>query len=195
MNIITSLYGGKEYFIRPDTSINKDSNDYFCPETIESFAAVPCIWVKAVKPGKHVKARFANRYYNLVGYSVRFIANTPDNCTHAQWYLSNVINSTFTLSKGVSNEQVSEIIEKINSPLNILEGGVNNSYIIENNPIINSNDFTSIMGEVIENCSIYTFFKIGDYITYDLIPVENAPIVTPSKNGTINYGDIKFSII
>lgn len=195
MNIVTSLYGGKEYFIRPDTSINKDSNDYFCPDTIESFAAVPSIWVKAVKPGKHVKARFANRYYALVGYSVRFVANTPENCTHAEWYLSNVINSTFTLSKGIDKEQIADIINKINSPLIISEEGIDNSYIIENNPITSSNEFTNIIGEVIENCSIYTSFKIGDYITYDLIPVENAPIVTPSKNGTISYGDIKYSII
>ena len=56
MNIFTVPYGSKGFYVKPDTSLNKDSNDYFCPDSINELAAAVFIYAKATKAGNSVSA-------------------------------------------------------------------------------------------------------------------------------------------
>ena len=49
MNIITVPYGSENFYCRPDTSLNRDSNDYFCPDGVTELAASVFIYAKAIK--------------------------------------------------------------------------------------------------------------------------------------------------
>lgn len=118
MNIITVPYGSKGFYVRPDTSLNRDSNDYFCPDGVTELAAAVFIYAKATKAGKSVSAKFAQRYYSAIGSGVHLSApgiaaeGSPEN-----WWLSHSLdNSTFLLGDETAAEEMpADIIEKINA--------------------------------------------------------------------------------
>ena len=112
MNIITNIYGSDDYFIRPGTSLNQGGNDYFCPEEI-TVAAVPFIWVKADKPGKSVKERFAKKYYTTSGYGIRIIAKSLLGPNPTKWFIANSLNHTTYLSQAQLSQKEFEQINKV----------------------------------------------------------------------------------
>ena len=69
MNIIARTYGG-HYVTRPDTTWEKDNEDFFPPDFTESFEWTPVVFARVCKPGRSVGARFVRRYYDRVGYGV-----------------------------------------------------------------------------------------------------------------------------
>ena len=69
MNIIVRTYGG-HYVTRPDTTWEKDNEDFFPPDFTESFEWTPAVFARVCKPGRSVGARFVRRYYDRVGYGV-----------------------------------------------------------------------------------------------------------------------------
>lgn len=69
MNIIVKTYNGK-IISRPDTSWEKDSEDFYPPDFIESITLSPVIFARICKPGKRVCLKFAGRYYDSFGYGV-----------------------------------------------------------------------------------------------------------------------------
>lgn len=141
MNIITVPYGSKGFYTRPDTSLNKDSNDYFCPEEITELAAAVFIYARATKAGKSVASKFAPRYYTIVGSGIHFSA--PQLIKEGKpetWHMAHSLdNSTFLLQDETSAENISEeLIEKINAAF--------------------------------EAASKYVSFRTGDYIAIELEP-------------------------
>ena len=139
MNIITVPYGSKGFYVRPDTSLNRDSNDYFCPDEITELAAAVFVYAKAVKAGKSVSAKFAPRYYTNIGTGIHLSApqlgsaDSPEN-----WWISNSLdNSTFLAGDETEAANFpSEIIEKINAAF--------------------------------ETASKYVSFRTGDYIAVEI---------------------------
>ena len=57
MNIIVRTYGG-HYVTRPDTTWEKDNEDFFPPDFTESFEWTPVVFARVCKPGRSVGARF-----------------------------------------------------------------------------------------------------------------------------------------
>lgn len=118
MNIFTIPYGSKGFYCRPDTSLNKDSNDYFCPDSITELAASVFIYARAAKAGKSVAAKFAPRYYNTVGKGVHFSApQMICNGSPESWWTANSLdNSTFLFEGEADASAIApDIIEKINA--------------------------------------------------------------------------------
>lgn len=76
MNIITISYNSNFYYIRPDTSLNRDSNDYFCPDHITEITVVPFIYIRFDKAGKSISTKFASRYYTQMGYGLNLAAQS-----------------------------------------------------------------------------------------------------------------------
>ena len=69
MNIIVRTYGG-HYVTRPDTTWEKDNEDFFPPDFTDSFEWTPVVFARICKPGRSVGERFVRRYYDRVGYGV-----------------------------------------------------------------------------------------------------------------------------
>ena len=75
MNIIVSLHeAGGRYCFRPDTTLEKESFDYYVPEGIMSMSCCPVLFVRICKAGKAIKERFAERYFDEGGYGVLLYA-------------------------------------------------------------------------------------------------------------------------
>ena len=118
MNIFTIPCGSKGFYCRPDTSLNKDSNDYFCPDSITELAAAAFIYARASKAGKSVAAKFAPRYYNIIGKGVHFTAPQiiSNDAPEAWWIAHSLDNSTFLLdNESDASSTDPAIIEKINA--------------------------------------------------------------------------------
>lgn len=55
---------------RPDTTWEKDNEDFFPPDFTERFEWTPVVFARVCKPGRSVGGRFVRRYYDRVGYGV-----------------------------------------------------------------------------------------------------------------------------
>ena len=67
MKIVAYKAGGN-YCCRPDTTLNHNNSDYWCPEGVSLLKAVPCIYTHIDKAGKCVAERFARRYFKTVAF-------------------------------------------------------------------------------------------------------------------------------
>lgn len=74
MNLITVKSNGEFFYMTPDTSLNRDSKDYFCPEFVEEFAVVCFCYVRIEKNAKAVAERYAERYISGFGYGIKLKA-------------------------------------------------------------------------------------------------------------------------
>lgn len=73
MNIFVYTSDGLAY-TRPDTSLNRKSEDYYPPEYIQSLAFTPVLYTRISNAVKCVSSRFAGRYYELAGFGMLLYA-------------------------------------------------------------------------------------------------------------------------
>ena len=69
MNIIVKTSSG-HITVRPDTTWEKDNEDFYPPEFVDELTYSPVLFARVLKPGRSVGAKFASRYYDSVGYGV-----------------------------------------------------------------------------------------------------------------------------
>lgn len=69
MNIIVRSAEGA-YFVRPDTTWERDSEDFYPPETVTGLLWTPVLFAHISKPGRSISARFARRYFDGIGSGV-----------------------------------------------------------------------------------------------------------------------------
>lgn len=69
MNIIVKTVSGK-YIVRPDTTWERDSEDFYPPEFINELSWVPVIFARISRPGRSIGERFADRYFDGIGYGL-----------------------------------------------------------------------------------------------------------------------------
>lgn len=69
MNILVRTYSAK-CIVRPDTTWERDNEDVFLPEFVKKVSYTPVLFARISKPGRSVAARFAERYYDGIGYGV-----------------------------------------------------------------------------------------------------------------------------
>lgn len=69
MNIIVKTSSG-HITVRPDTTWEKDNEDFYPPEFVDELTYSPVLFARVLKPGRSVGVKFASRYYDSVGYGV-----------------------------------------------------------------------------------------------------------------------------
>ena len=69
MNIIVKTFGGN-VIVRPDTTWEKDNEDIYPQDFIETLSFTPVLFARISKPGKSVGLRFASRYYDSANYGL-----------------------------------------------------------------------------------------------------------------------------
>ena len=69
MNIVVLSASGK-VFVRPDTTWERDSEDFYVPEFIDSVSFTPVFFARVSKPGRSVSEKFAGRYFDGLGFGV-----------------------------------------------------------------------------------------------------------------------------
>lgn len=118
MNIFTITNNNSSFYVRPDTSLNKDESQYYCPSNIEELELSRFIFARASKAGKCIASKFAHRYYSKVGTGIQFIVpKFIDSNIPQTWLLAHSLDSsTFISDKEILIEHLSEQqIEMINN--------------------------------------------------------------------------------
>lgn len=75
MNIIVKTSSG-HITVRPDTTWEKDNEDFYPPEFVDELTYSPVLFARILKPGRSVGRKFASRYYDSIGFGVLLY---PDN--------------------------------------------------------------------------------------------------------------------
>ena len=87
MNIIVKTSFGR-ITVRPDTTWEKDNEDFYPPEFVEELTYTPVLFARILKPGRSIGIKFASRYYDSVGFGVllypeNLIDGTPESYAQA----------------------------------------------------------------------------------------------------------------
>ena len=69
MNIVVKTAGNR-FVVRPDTTWERDNEDLFVPEFVSGMSYVPVLFARISKPGRSVGEKFAERYYDGIGFGV-----------------------------------------------------------------------------------------------------------------------------
>lgn len=69
MNIIVKT-ASNHYVVRPDTTWERDFEDFFPPEFVSSLGFTPVLTARISKPGRSIGRKFAERYYDFAGFGV-----------------------------------------------------------------------------------------------------------------------------
>ena len=87
MNIIVKTSTGR-IVVRPDTTWEKDNEDFYPPEFVDELTYSPVLFARILKPGRSVGRKFASRYYDSVGFGVllypeNMLDGTPEGYAQA----------------------------------------------------------------------------------------------------------------
>lgn len=68
MNISVQPYGSSRCYCRPDTTWERESKDFYSPESVNTLHWTPIAYVRISKAGKCISGKFVSRYYDGVGF-------------------------------------------------------------------------------------------------------------------------------
>lgn len=177
MNIITVTYNSDFFYIRPDISLNRDGNDYFCPDNITEIAVAPFIYIRIDKAGKSIQSKFAHRYYSSIGYGVNL---------SGQSLIDNNIPQSFLMANALDNTTyISQLYHPDEFPLEKLVQEFQNTLSAENGTAALLNIF---------NKKIEQITSLSSVRTGDLIALELAYPVQKELNSSVKFGEIEFMI-
>lgn len=156
MNIIVKTSDGG-LMVRPDTTWEKDNEDFFPPEFVERLTYTPVLFARISKPGRSVGIQFADRYFDSVGFGVLLY---PENLiTEKETGLceATMIDHTSFLpcptfdKAALGQEDNSFILRRNGETIYQYEGG--NVYMIK---------------EALSQATRYIFIRTGDLIAIEL---------------------------
>ncbi len=196
MNILTISHNSDFYYIRPDISLNRDSNDYFCPDGITEITVAPFIYIRMDKAGKAVSRKFAPRYYSTVGYGVNLTAASLIDSSVPQSFLTaNSLDNTTYVSKTYTFEEfpfdnfaneLKHICRDLNIPAEYSEFLLGKE---KNEQSSHIEKIMQIFNAEIEKITRLTSVRTGDYIAIELAPHTPLPI-----GNSFKFGEIAFNV-
>lgn len=218
MNIIVSLFGsnGTDYCFRPDTTLEKESFDYYIPDGVSELTYSPVLFVRLYRAGKAIGEKFAGRYYDSGGFGVLLygesiigsgaaaglsMASSLDKTSLLPFPLidKDVLEKSgniFSLSVNERSVNERSVNERSVNELSINERSVNEHSVNERS--VNGNgtfayhpDFAGIP-EILHRISIRTSLRTGDIVAVEL--GERLPIHAGEKLCGMLNGENIFSI-
>ncbi len=136
MNIVTLTYGGRTV-VRPDTTWEKDNEDFFVPEFVDCLTFAPVVFARIVKPGRSIGRSFVHRYFEKFGcglllYPEDFIAaGVPEGfaqacCLDHTSFLPGELTGKDAVSEGdfVVSANGREVFRSHTSGFSVLEDGI-----------------------------------------------------------------------
>lgn len=208
MNIIVSLFGsnGTDYCFRPDTTLEKESFDYYIPDGVSELTYSPVFFVRLCRAGKAIGERFAGRYYDSGGFGVLLYGESIiGSVAAAGLSMASSLDKTSLLPFPLIDKDVLEKSGNIFSlsvnELSVNEHSVNERSVNErsvNERSVNGNgtfacqpDFAGIP-EILHRISVRTSLRTGDIVAVEL--GERLPIHAGEKLCGMLNGENIFSI-
>lgn len=156
MNIIVKPYKSEFFLSRPDTTWEKENRDFYCPDDVQELHYAPILFARISKAGKCINEKFAERYFDGVGYGLLLSIGEYLTENGAGYAASGMLDHTSFLPHPLYNPFV----------LN----GENEFIIYKNEDLIFSykNGTTEMIQDAIAKASRNTSLRIGDYIAIEL---------------------------
>lgn len=203
MNIIVSLFGsnGTDYCFRPDTTLEKESFDYYIPDGVSELTYSPVLFVRLCRAGKAIGEKFAGRYYDSGGFGVLLYGESIiGSGAAAGLSMASSLDKTSLLPFPLIDKDVLEKSGNIFS-LSVNERSMNEHSVNErsvNERSVNGNgtfacqpDFAGIP-EILHRISVRTSLRTGDIVAVEL--GERLPIHAGEKLCGMLNGENIFSI-
>ena len=94
MNIITKTYNGS-VLVRPDTTLNRNHEDYFVPEDLVCVGWTPVVFARICKTGKMISEDFASRYFDGIAFGVFLYPSAKSGAEQPEEYAGSFMEDSF----------------------------------------------------------------------------------------------------
>lgn len=151
MNIIVRTAEGKVY-CRPDTTWERENKDLFVPDEVAGYSYAPVVFAKVSKAGKCVAEKFAERYYDSIGFGV--LLYVGDDIASGSCYDRSSILPTLLKDKSSLTGSASKF-----------------SFMMDEKEIFgceSGTDTATAISKAIACCSKIVSMRIGDYVAIEL---------------------------
>ena len=187
MNIVVKTIGNK-YIVRPDTTWEKDNEDFYPADFIEELYYTPVLFARICKPGKSIGLDFAKRYYDAINYGILLY---PENL---------IADSQEDYACASCIDHTSFLPAPLYSPVTLGQDTNFFKLYCDNHCIFNTQSCNSdIIEQAIFEASKYIYLRIGDFISIELD--KRKPLIKKTdgkRNIKASYCDnntIDFNII
>lgn len=161
MNILVKTYDNK-YIVRPDTTWERDNEDFYPPEFVSGFLYTPVLFARICKPGRSIGRKFASRYYDGVSYGVLLYPQDLLDGSETGFACASCLDHSSFLPFPIFNP----------STLGIEENAF--KLYKDDKELFSYNEGTiDMIEEAIEEASKYIYMRSGDIIAIELAPKEN----------------------
>lgn len=198
MNIIVSLFGsnGADYCFRPDTTLEKESFDYYIPDGVSELTYSPVLFVRLCRAGKAIGEKFAGRYYDSGGFGVLLYGESIiGNGAAAGLSMASSLDKTSLLPFPLIDK---DVLENSENSFSLSVNGRSVNGLSVNERSVNRNgtfachpDFAGIP-EILHRISLRTSLRTGDIVAVEL--GERLPIHAGEKLCGMLNGENIFSI-
>ncbi|MCM1177718.1 MAG: hypothetical protein NC308_09725 [Clostridium sp.] len=177
MNIIVDTYGGG-ICCRPDTTWERENKDLYSPDFIGGYMYTPVLFARIARAGKCIGEKFAERYYNSVGYGmllypVELLENNGGNLAWAS-----CMDHTSILPFPMYNRITLESSE------NVYRINCNGEEIYST-----SCGSAEMIGQAISKASCYVSMRIGDIVAIELENLRMLPSTHPGTELSATFCD------
>lgn len=182
MNIIARPYGSRQCYCRPDTTLQKENRDLYCPESVESISWTPVIFARISKAGKCVGEKFASRYYDGVSFGTLLYFH--DSCHPEDKGDAGISDLAFTSCA----DHTSVLPFPLYNPV-VMENGNNTFVIRKDNEVLYTcqADGVNAIEKAIIQASQKTSLRIGDLIAAELAPID---LLASRKDGDVHIDGV-----
>jgi len=161
MNIIVRTCSG-QFITRPDTTWEKDNEDFYPPEFINKLTYSPILFARISKPGRSVSRQFAHRYYDAINYGVLLYPENLINGSETSYATASMIDHTSFLPAPLYNRITLSEPENEFKLYSKKEGR-------EETEIFSYNEGTEeIINMALSDATSYIYIRTGDILCIEL---------------------------
>ena len=156
MNIVVLTSAGN-VTVRPDTTWEKDNEDFFVPESISSLKYSPVLFARISKPGRSIGEKFASRYYDAVNYGVFLYPSELLDIPEQGWACASCLDHTSFLPHPLYN------------PLTLGEPA--NRFTLQKDGrqiFLHPSDSREAVEKAISRVSSVCYLRTGDFVAIEL---------------------------
>lgn len=158
MNIVVITSSGK-VVVRPDTTWERDNEDVFLPEFVNSVSYSPVFFLRVSKPGRSIGEKFASRYYDGIGFGLFLYPEDLIDGSEEGFAAASCLDHTSFLPFPVYN------------PITL--GVEGNEFVLERNGVemFRTTEGSREMAEkAIAEVSRFVYLRTGDIVAVELRP-------------------------
>lgn len=187
MNIIVKTSSGR-IVVRPDTTWEKDNEDFYPPEFVDELTYSPVLFARILKPGRSIGRKFAGRYYDSVGFGVLLY---PENL---------IDGSPESYAQAICLDHTSFLPAPFFPPSSLEGKGCKFKLECEGKELFTSEEVSlNMIEDAIVEATKMLYIRTGDLIAIELAdrsPLTNRPAATSHLTGTFGSSKVlDFQII